>query len=91
MDYYLLGFTVCREKMAGDRLIAEYYRVGEGWLSDRSTLHRDIHDAMFGYGYMSPGDLTTLTEETACRIIAKQEELGKADIPGLHRGGSYVE
>lgn len=93
--YFLLGYNVCREIERDDEFRTEYYVIGEGWVKDEPgpryhNLHRTIHDAMFGYGDMSVMDLTDLTEETATTIIAKQEELGIENIPGLIYGGGYV-
>ena len=92
--YYLLGYTVCREIVRDGQFKTEYYKIGAGWVEDKPgedyrNLHGSIHAAKFGFDDMSVMDLNTLTEEKAKVIAAKQEELGREDIPGLHWGGAY--
>ena len=93
-EYYLLGHTVCREIVRDGEGRTEYYVIGKGWVEDKPgdsyrDLHHTIHAAMFGFDDMSVMDLNNLKEETAMKIIDKQEELGIENIPGLTWGGSY--
>lgn len=95
--YYLFGYRVCRETVA-DNTVTEYYEIGKGWLQDKpntpsfSNLHRNIRDALRGYGDYSVMDVDVITEETAKRITDKQEEQGAYKIPNLHYGsGAYKE
>ena len=89
-DYFLFGRTVCRELLNGEIIKFEVYRIGEGWQKDVMGIRDSVLGGLHGMNdYI--GDVNVLTEETALKIIAKQEELQTTAIPGLHWGGSYTE
>ena len=97
-EYYVFGLTICRKYIKDEEVITEFYKVGEGWLQDKpgmpwfSNLGVHIQDALHDYGNYSVMDVDIISEETAMKITAKQEKLGRNDIPGLRYGsGAYKE